>query len=149
VLVGDGPLAGKLQDAHPEALFVGSKTGTALAEHYASADLFLFPSLTETFGNVTLEAMASGLAVISFDRAAAHELIRDGHNGLLARGDGPAHFTAQAVRGAADPALRSKLKRHARETAVQQAWPTLMADLERLFMSLRRDTSDDALKSSV
>jgi glycosyltransferase involved in cell wall biosynthesis len=149
VLVGDGPLAGKLQDAHPEALFVGSKTGTALAEHYASADMFLFPSLTETFGNVTLEAMASGLAVISFDRAAAHELILDGHNGLLARDDAPAQFAAQAVRCAADPALRSQLKRHARETAVQQAWPTLMADLERLFMSLRRDTSNDALKSSV
>ena len=72
VLVGDGPLASRLQARYPDVIFPGMRIGADLAAHYASADLFLFPSLTETFGNVTLEAMASGLAVVAFDYAAAH-----------------------------------------------------------------------------
>ncbi|MGB5064300.1 MAG: glycosyltransferase family 1 protein, partial [Candidatus Competibacter sp.] len=75
VLVGDGPLAVRLQARHPEIVFPGMRIGADLAAHYASADLFLFPSLTETFGNVTLEAMASGLAVVAFDYAAARRHI--------------------------------------------------------------------------
>ena len=66
VVVGDGPLRKKLARAHPEAIFVGPQRGATLAEYYASADVFLFPSLTETFGNVTLEALASGLLVVAF-----------------------------------------------------------------------------------
>ena len=56
VLVGDGPLRAALQKKHPDLIFCGVHTGEQLAEHYASADIFLFPSETETFGNVTLEA---------------------------------------------------------------------------------------------
>jgi glycosyltransferase involved in cell wall biosynthesis len=63
ILVGDGPLREKLQHTHPDYLFCGIQTGEALARHYASADIFLFPSQSETFGNVVLEAMASGLGV--------------------------------------------------------------------------------------
>ncbi len=73
--VGDGPARAELQRLHPEHRFVGVLRGHALARHFASADLFLFPSLTETFGNVTLEAMASALTVCAFDYAAAHEHI--------------------------------------------------------------------------
>ena len=76
VLVGDGPERARLQAALPEAVFTGMLRGDALAAHYASADVFLFPSLTETFGNVTLEAMASGLAVVAYDDAAAAQHIR-------------------------------------------------------------------------
>lgn len=84
VVVGDGPLRAQLQRAHPRARFVGMQTGLALARHYASADVFLFPSLTETFGNVTLEALASGLAVAAFDTGAAAQHVRDGVSGCLA-----------------------------------------------------------------
>src|SRR5262249_27229099 len=62
VIVGDGPQRSRLQRAHPDLIFCGMQTGESLAAHYASGDVFLFPSETETFGNVTLEAMASGLA---------------------------------------------------------------------------------------
>ena len=85
VLVGDGPMRDGLEKAHPDVIFAGFQTGASLASHYASADIFAFASQTETFGNVTLEAMASGLAVVAFDHAAAGELIQSGVNGMLAR----------------------------------------------------------------
>lgn len=81
IFVGDGPLRDELQTANPDLIFCGIKRGDELARHYASADLFLFPSLSETFGNVTLEAMASGLAVVAFDYGATREHLRDGEHG--------------------------------------------------------------------
>src|SRR5260221_3910742 len=84
VLVGDGPQGPVLRKRHPDFVFAGMRTGEDLAEHYASADVFLFPSTTETFGNVTLEAMASGLAVGAYDYAAAQQYLRHGVSGLLA-----------------------------------------------------------------
>lgn len=83
IWVGDGPLHSRLKAALPADVFCGIKTGAELARHYASADIFVFPSLSETWGNVVTEAMASGLAVLAFDYAAAHENIRSGENGLL------------------------------------------------------------------
>jgi glycosyltransferase involved in cell wall biosynthesis len=149
ILVGEGPIESRLRDAYPDAVFAGSKTGEELAEYYASGDIFLFPSLTETFGNVTLEALASGMAVVSFDLAAAHELIRHGHNGLLARDEQTEHFIEQAVACAQHAQLRAQLKRHARETGMQQAWPKLISDLEALFLSLNRGSRTDGLESTV
>ena len=77
VIVGDGPSRAELQRRLPNAVFTGALTGEPLAAAYASADVFVFPSLTETFGNVVTEAMASGLAVCAFDTAAAHQHIQD------------------------------------------------------------------------
>jgi glycosyltransferase involved in cell wall biosynthesis len=76
----------------PEAIFCGLQRGEELARHYASGDLFLFPSLSETFGNVVLEALASGLAVVAFDQAAAAQHIRHGYNGALATPGDEADF---------------------------------------------------------
>lgn len=84
VVVGDGPKLKSLQAEHPEFHYAGSRTGEDLAAHYASADVFLFPSISETFGNVVLEAMSSGLVTVAFDYAAPRLLIRPGENGLLA-----------------------------------------------------------------
>ena len=100
VLVGDGPMRKELQTRCPEAIFAGQRNGGDLAAHYASADLFLFPSVTETFGNVTTEAMASGLAVVAFDYAAAGRLIRHGENGALVPFEDDAAFVATATRTA-------------------------------------------------
>ena len=98
VIVGDGPLRAALQRAHPDLLFCGVHTGEPLATHYASADVFLFPSETETFGNVTLEAMASGLAVVAYDYAAARMHIAHGETGVLVPlGDARAFVTAAAA----------------------------------------------------
>jgi AbrB family looped-hinge helix DNA binding protein len=85
VLVGDGPMRAGLEKDNPEVIFAGFQTGASLAQHYASGDIFLFASQTETFGNVTLEAMASRLAIVAFHHAAAGELIQSGVNGMLAR----------------------------------------------------------------
>ncbi|MCX7945671.1 MAG: glycosyltransferase family 1 protein [Hydrogenophilus sp.] len=75
VWVGDGPLRRTLQEALPEAIFTGRLDGQALAAAYASGDLFLFPSGTDTFGNVVVEALASGLPVVAQHEAAALEWV--------------------------------------------------------------------------
>ncbi len=101
VVVGDGPSRAALVRRHPDTVFAGVRRGADLARHYASADLFLFPSLTETFGNVTLEALASGVPVIAFDYGAAREHIHDAHAGArVPIGDADA-FVAAAVAFAA------------------------------------------------
>ena len=110
LFVGGGPLAGNLASRHPEFLFAGVRHGEDLAAHYASADVFLFPSLTETYGNVTAEALASGLAVIAYRCAAAADLIEDGVHGLLAPMAEDAAFAAAAARAAADDPLRASLR---------------------------------------
>ena len=76
VFVGDGPARKTLSAAHPDFVFAGVRRGADLARHYASGDLFLFPSVTETFGNVTLEALASGVPVVAYDYGAAREHMR-------------------------------------------------------------------------
>jgi len=96
VLVGDGPLRAKLAAANPDFVFCGTRRGVELAEHYASGDLFLFPSQSETFGNVVTEAMASGLAVVAYNQAAAAEHIRDGENGALAEDGSDDSFVRRA-----------------------------------------------------
>jgi glycosyltransferase involved in cell wall biosynthesis len=83
VVVGDGPARARLEAAHPEVHFVGVRRDADLAAHYASADVFLFPSLSDTFGNVLMEALASALPVVSFDCAAAAEHLVDGRSGRL------------------------------------------------------------------
>ncbi len=81
IVVGDGPALPEFRTRHPDFIYAGLRRGNDLASHFASGDLFLFPSLTETFGNVTLEAMASGVATVAFDYGAAREHLRDGHSG--------------------------------------------------------------------
>jgi glycosyltransferase involved in cell wall biosynthesis len=97
VFVGDGPLRKSLQEVCPNAIFTGMKTGNELASHYASGDLFLFPSITETFGNVVPEALASGLAVVAYDYAAAAQLIVSESNGLLVPFGDEASFVKTAL----------------------------------------------------
>jgi glycosyltransferase involved in cell wall biosynthesis len=122
VLVGDGPERARVQRLHPEHVFAGMRIHEDLACHYASADVFLFPSLTETFGNVTVEAMASGLAVVAFDYAAAREHVVQGESGVLAPvGDGSA-FERAAASLVADAARIRNLGRNARLSAERIDW---------------------------
>ena len=97
-------------------------TGQALAEHYASADLFLYPSLTETFGNVTVEAMASGLAVVAYDYAAAREHIRHMENGVCVPFGHANSFAEMASAIAGSPSCMRMLQREARATALGLDW---------------------------
>ncbi|MEY2686543.1 MAG: hypothetical protein RL375_741 [Pseudomonadota bacterium] len=130
VLVGDGPMRAELQARWPDAVFAGQRSGADLAAHYASADLFVFPSLTETFGNVTTEAMASGLPVLAFDHAAAAELIRNHANGVVVACDNPAAYVRCAVGMAQDRAWCASMGLQARATAVDLDWDSIVARFE-------------------
>ena len=136
VLVGDGPLAATLRSRLPEAIFCGMRAGVDLAAHYASADIFLFPSLTETFGNVTLEAMASGLAVVAFDYAAAHCVIEHAYNGLLVPYHDAAAFIASARELSSALDTIRRLGREARRAAATVAWERIYDELEMVLMEL-------------
>ena len=137
VLVGDGPLRAQLQAELPEALFCGVQRGEALAAHYASGDLFLFPSLSETFGNVVLEALASGLAVVAFDQAAAAQHIRHGHNGALATPGDEAAFIESARWLLEDPESLRRVRLNARQHAGKQGWPAIVERFESLLHAAR------------
>lgn len=138
VMVGDGPARAALQERHPHVIFTGMRTGEDLAAHYASGDIFLYPSLTETYGNVTVEAMASGLATIAYDYAAARQHIRHEKNGLLAAFDDAAAFTAQAAGLVDDAARIRRLRTQARQTAESLAWDHIMAQMEAVLLGLAR-----------
>ena len=137
VLVGDGPLRAQLQAELPEALFCGVQRGEALAAHYASGDLFLFPSLSETFGNVVLEALASGLAVVAFDQAAAAQHIRHGHNGALAMPGDEVAFIESARWLLEDPESLRRVRLNARQHAGKQGWPAIVERFESLLHAAR------------
>lgn len=122
ILVGDGPSRPELARRRPDVIFAGMRTGEDLAAHYASSDLFLFPSQTETFGNVTLEAMASGLAVVAFGYAAAAEAIRHRESGMLAEVADEDAFVGHAQVTAREPGFRRKLGAAARQRAEALDW---------------------------
>jgi glycosyltransferase involved in cell wall biosynthesis len=136
VLVGDGPSRASLERLHPEIHFAGMRTGEDLARHYASGDLFLFASVTETFGNVITEAMASGLAVVAYDYAAAKEHIRYGRNGFVAVPGEDTSFIDTARRVVRDPDLLDRVRRDARRTALGLSWGAIVDRFEARLRSL-------------
>ncbi|MFW6346765.1 MAG: glycosyltransferase family 4 protein [Halomonas sp.] len=139
VIVGDGPARRNLERALPDAHFTGFIDPQALARHYASADLFVFPSLSETWGNVLLEAMASGLGVVAFHHAAGAELIDHDVNGLAAPPDDAAAFREAAVTLCQQPAHMARLGRAARCRALDYTWPAIADDLVAT-LNLARET---------
>ncbi|MBO9826822.1 glycosyltransferase family 1 protein [Xanthomonas sp. A2111] len=134
VWVGDGPLRERLAQENPDFLFCGVQRGDALARHFASGDLFLFPSRSETFGNVTLEAMASGVATVAFDYGAAREYLRDGLNGAAVADDEA--FIAAALRLGSDDALRRQLGEAACASMQQLRPERVVADFDALLTEL-------------
>ncbi|MBL8330206.1 MAG: glycosyltransferase family 1 protein [Rubrivivax sp.] len=134
VLVGDGPMKETIASRSPHCLMAGMRHGEDLAAHYASADLFVFPSLTETFGNVTLEALSSGLPVVAFRQAAAGLIIQDGRQGLLAPPDDPAALLQATRRAVDDEPLRQSLGLQARQTALTLDWERVIDQFEALLL---------------
>jgi len=130
ILVGDGPMLAQLRRSSASCVIAGRRVNGDLAAHYASADVFLFPSTTETFGNVTLEAMASGLGIVAYRYAAARQHLEHGRSALLAPFDDRAAFIAQAERIAREPQLARALGAQARAAAEQLGWDRVVRDFE-------------------
>ena len=146
VWVGDGPLREQLARDNPDFIFCGIQRGEALARHFASGDLFLFPSHSETFGNVTLEAMASGVATVAFDYGAAREHLRSGHSGISV--DNDEGFIDAALRLAGDDALRAVLGGNA-SVAMQRLRPEqVVAEFEALLQELSQRSRAHALAAA-
>jgi glycosyltransferase involved in cell wall biosynthesis len=134
--VGDGPSRERLARDNPDFIFCGVQRGEALARHFASGDLFVFPSHSETFGNVTLEAMASGVPTVAFNYGAARETLRDGvHGAAIADGD-DAGFIAACSRIANDGTLRSAMGAAARNAVSGLRPEQVAADFDRILQSL-------------
>jgi len=134
VLVGDGPLLEELRRKRIGCVIAGRLVNGELSAHYASADVFLSPSITETFGNVTLEAMASGLGVVAYDYAAARQHLEHGRSALLAPFDDRAAFIAQAERLAREPELARELGLAARAAAERVTWAHIVHEFEAVLL---------------
>ncbi len=130
VLAGEGPLKARFQREHPEHIFAGFYSREEIGRYYASADIYIHASLTETFGNVLTEAMASGLAVAGFHYAAAREFIRHRENGLVVHRARPEALVAAAVQLATDASLRQRLRTNARAALLDQSWERVAARFE-------------------
>jgi glycosyltransferase involved in cell wall biosynthesis len=122
LIVGDGPYAGMMKELLPEGIYTGSLHQEELATAYASADFFVFPSTTDTFGNVVIEAQASGLPVIVSDVGGPKDLVEDGEDGLITRGLDLDALTAAVKRLAGDPALRRRMSKASRARVAERDW---------------------------
>lgn len=132
--VGDGPAREKIAHENPDFIFCGIQRGDALARHFASGDLFLFPSRSETFGNVTLEAMASGVATVAFDYGAAREYLRNGQTGAAVEDD--AAFVQAALTLTENDDVRQRMG-HAAAQAMKKLHPdNVVSDFEALLLGI-------------
>ena len=136
LVVGDGPERNALAEALPKAVFAGHLSGAELSTAYASSDVFLFPSETETFGNVTLEAMASGLAVVAADAAGTASLIANGQTGLLCPPRDRQAFLTATRSVVTSPGLRSTLGAEAIRSARAYDWPEVLASMASFYQEV-------------
>ncbi len=150
LFVGDGPARADLQRRLGDsARFAGYRTGDDLADHYAAADLFAFSSLTETFGNVILEAMASGLPVVALRAGGVGDIVRPGETGVLIEPSAPpSEFAGSLVRLIDDPGLRHRTAASARSYALSQRWDEIMGAAPRPLSGRRRSASMPAAVTS-
>jgi glycosyltransferase involved in cell wall biosynthesis len=136
VIVGDGPDYDFAAQELPQAIFTGFLTGEELAEAYASSDIFVFPSDSESFGNVTLEAMASGLPCVCADATGSRSLVVAGETGFLADADDAQGFARHIVTLAGDRDLRRSMGEAARARALTFSWDETMARMLGYYESL-------------
>ena len=133
VFVGDGPERTRLEAALPNSIFEGHATGEALATAYASCDIFLFPSDTETFGNVTLEALASGLPAVVANATGSNALVTDGVNGFLAAARDSAAFLERVEKLVINQELRVKMGAAARASAEPFEWSRILGQIATYY----------------
>ncbi len=139
LIVGDGPAQDILKERLSGAVFTGPLSGKELATAYASSDVFLFPSDTETFGNVTLEAMASGLPTVCANASGSDLLVLDGKSGYLAPAQDTDAFLEHVTRLISDDSLRKTLGNAARERAMTFEWTNIMNRLTNYYQEIWQD----------
>jgi len=118
-----GPYAETLAETLPDAIFTGYLSGEELATAYASADIFVFPSTTDTFGNVIIEAQASGLPAVVSDSGGPKELVQDGVDGMVTKAKDANDFARGIQALVTDASLRAQMSARAREKVLNRSWP--------------------------
>jgi glycosyltransferase involved in cell wall biosynthesis len=149
VWVGDGPARAALEAANPDFIFVGVQRDEALARHYASADLFPFPSLSETFGNVILEALAAGLPVVAYAEGAAREHLIDGVNGYCVESGNAPAFIDAATRLASNPGLIRHMGRAAHLGVAGLSPDSVIRDFETLLREMAEENHHEHLAAAA
>ncbi len=129
VLAGDGPIREELEMMMPNAKFLGYQSGLDLSTTYASSDIFVFPSTTETFGNVTVEAMASGIAPICAREGGAFGIIQEGKTGLISNPRDPGNLAEKIESLLDNSILRKRISQNALEYAKTQTWENILNQL--------------------
>tara|TARA_B100001540_G_scaffold314074_1_gene338261 strand:- start:2220 stop:3368 length:1149 start_codon:yes stop_codon:yes gene_type:complete len=129
VFVGEGPARDFITERLPDAILTGFLEGEDLARAYASADIFLNPSITETFGNVTLEAMASGIPALCANATGSQSLVQDGITGFLAKPDNTEDYLHKIKQMISDPALYSRMATASLQRGQQYSWDNVLHGL--------------------
>lgn len=142
MVVGDGPALEGLKEMLPDATYIGFVKGDDLATAYANSDVFMFPSHTETFGNVTLEAMSSGLPCVVADAIGSKSLVEDGVNGFLAEKQSVESFTNCLDKVTSDDELRGKMALASREKALGYRWEIINSNLLSYYMEVLESKGD-------
>ncbi len=142
VIAGDGPISKELKLLMPEAVFLGHIEGYELSQAYASSDILLFPSSTETFGNVTIEAMASGIIPIVADAGGSKSLVKNGETGFLAEPKNPDDFYKKTVMLLDDLKLREKMKTAGAGFVKNFAWENVFDALLKIYADFPRKTRE-------
>ncbi|GAX88868.1 glycosyltransferase family 4 protein [Effusibacillus lacus] len=137
MMVGDGPLMSKIQQQQETSItWTGFLRGRELAEMYASCDLFVFPSSTETFGNVALEAMASGLPVVGVEAGGVLDIVTHMKNGLLCHARSVESFREGIALLVRNDNLRLQMAHFARIQAVRRDWDSVFDRLAKSYLSV-------------
>ena len=140
VIVGDGPDRGFAEGQLPQAIFTGFLDGDELATAYASSDIFVFPSDSESFGNVTLEAMASGLACVCADATGSRSLVVAGETGFLVPADDAEAFARHITQLAQEAGLRRRMGQSARARSLTYSWDETLARMLGYYRALLAGT---------
>jgi glycosyltransferase involved in cell wall biosynthesis len=149
-LVGDGPFRAELERGLPDAYFAGQQVGMELARWYASGDIFVFPSTTETFGNVVQEAMASGLSTVVVNKGGPPSLLEDGVSGLMARAKDPADLAVKVAGLIEDQQRRRRLGEEARALAMTRTWDAVNGALISAYEAMAsRDRIERKIRISA
>jgi len=133
LVIGDGPARPWFEQQLPDAIFVGQQTGNDLARALASSDVLLNPSITEAFGNVTLEAMACALPVVAADASGATNIVRNGITGTLVDPDELEEFADALEAYARDPELRRRHGEAGLAVAETMDWDTINSQVIRVY----------------